>query len=346
MRHGGIRSGSDPRPALQVACGGRSTPWVDGRYRLDSLERTDIPRASSKAWAYHVIGIPRRLSKYLCEARTDNLKGVRSACRDGRVTIVRDGKPEMVRNSEQFVFDDDVVFFDEVRAIAQQDHFHAILHKPAGVVSTARSPDGQRDLSEWLAQWPSGTMPSGRLDRETTGLLLFTTDGDLSDAIRRPDQHVTKRYWLWLDGALDEHDPRLAMLVRGVDCAGTLLSAKSVLVQASHEDSTEVELALTEGKNRQIRRMCRAAHLKLLHLHRIAVGPIELAGLASGMSRPLTQAEINALWRSVGGSLQQRQQKLLALRAHVMRARAAGKPETRLEDWLNKHEATPPAHWR
>lgn len=89
------------------------------------------------------------------------------------------------------------------------DHRTYLLNKPKNVTSTARDPDRKRDVSEWLTAMAPGAFPVGRLDRETTGALLFTTDGDLATAILRPDHQTRKTYWLWLNEYLLPSDTRL-----------------------------------------------------------------------------------------------------------------------------------------
>jgi 23S rRNA pseudouridine2605 synthase len=181
---------------------------------------------------------------------------------------------------------------------------------------------------------PAGVFPIGRLDRATTGLLLFTSDGDLANAILHPDHHTDKVYWLWLDEVLSDSDPRLSRLCEGVDVGDERLSVASVIIQNKTSDFTELLVRLCEGKNRQIRRLCRALDFRLVALHRRSVGPIELGDLPIGAWRPLTAEEVESLWRATGGRERVRQRKIAALTEQALAAQSAGRPHTRLDEWL------------
>jgi pseudouridine synthase len=265
-----------------------------------------------------------------------SLQAVDACFRAGRLQVARAGsdEPELLP-LEALVYVGDRVLLDG-RAIegTPPPRTYALLNKPAHVTSTASDPDGKRDLSEYLRALPPGCFPVGRLDRETTGILLFTNDGDLANAVLRPDHLTTKTYWLWLDEALTEGDPRLDQLIRGVPHRGELLCAQGVQVVARSEYATELELTLTEGRNRQIRHMCRALDLHLVHLHRRRIGPLTDAGLELGSFRLLGDSEVRALWTAVGGEEDLRQRKVVALRRQAESARAAGTPIQRLEEWL------------
>jgi pseudouridine synthase len=180
----------------------------------------------------------------------------------------------------------------------------------------------------------------GRLDRATTGALLFTTDGDLAHAVRKPWHRVPKHYLLDVTGDVEPHDPRLENLVRGVDTAlGTLHVERVTVVerppQPGRTGITRLRAVLVGGKNRQLRRMCYRAGLRLLHLHRDRFGPIHLGALAPDDWRPLTGDEVDALWASVGGRDHIRKHQLQALARRAALAREQGAPMPRLERWLD-----------
>jgi len=122
--------------------------------------------------------------------------------------------------------------------------------------------------------------------------------------------------------------------VQGVMHHGQHLSAKHARITARTDYATELELTLTQGKNRQIRHMCRALDLHLEHLHRTRIGPLSAAGLALGEWRLLAADEVAALWSAVGGKARLRQRKVAALSRLAHAARAGGAPHLRLERWL------------
>ncbi len=236
--------------------------------------------------------------------------------------------------SKPLVFHDDQVLLDGAPIESTATRNYAILNKPKQITSTTRDPDGKTDLSAYLREMPRGCFPVGRLDRETSGLLLFTSDGDLANAVLRPDHETTKTYWLWLDDVLEPDDPRLTQFCRGVEHNGQLLSAKHARIVARSEYATELELTLIEGRKHQIRHMCRVLDLHLEHLHRSRIGSLSDAGLALGSWRLLSADEVEALWSAVGGRTRLRQRKLAALFRLARAARDAGAPLARLEAWL------------
>jgi 23S rRNA pseudouridine2605 synthase len=223
---------------------------------------------------------------------------------------------------------------DDVAAQQHERHYYAVLNKPGGVICTTRDPTESEHLGPWLARMPPGTFPVGRLDRETTGLLLFTTDGDLADAVLRPQHHTSKVYWLWLDEHLPPGDPRLEALLCQTDPRYD--GAVGVEVVRCDEHSSELHLTLDRGKHRQIRRMCRALRLHLLHLHRKRIGPLALGSLELGGVRQLDSAEVGALWRSTGHIERASTRKHAALVRQAQQLREQGKPHLRLEAWLSR----------
>jgi 23S rRNA pseudouridine2605 synthase len=237
------------------------------------------------------------------------------------------------------VFEDDVVLFDGAPIGPTAVTVCAVLNKPKGVTCTARDPNGRADLSPHLRVLPPGCFSVGRLDRETTGLLLFTNDGDLANAVLRPDHRIDKLYWLLIDEALSAADPRLTQLVDGVSHNGEVLAARSVRVLATSDAGTELALTLTQGRNRQVRRMCAALGLRLVHLHRRRVGPLTDDDLALGGLRMLEPAEVEVLWQALGGRAELKQRRVDSLARQAKEARDTGTPDLRLERWLAREGA-------
>lgn len=232
------------------------------------------------------------------------------------------------------MFGDDEIRLDGALLQPLDQQHAALLHKPKGVTVTARDPSGRRDLSRWLAEMPSGCFPVGRLDRETTGALLFTTDGDLANAVLHPDHHTPKIYELRIAGDIGDDDPRLTLLRRGIDTSLGLLTADEVSVETRQGGETHLRVTLSTGKNRQLRRMCYAADLRLRHLHRRAIGPLNLDGLERDQWRLLTDEERDGLWNTVAARGSVRRYKLAALTRQAAAARRDGMPMERLERWL------------
>jgi len=278
--------------------------------------------------------VPRRVDKLLRDSTTLSVSETRRALSAGRVTLQTSVAPARLPQPDELVFESDVVRLDGSVVVPRADHKHAMLNKPRSVTSTARDPKGKADLSRWLEQMPRGMFPIGRLDRDTTGLLLFTSDGDLANAVLQPGHETDKQYWLWLDEHVPDDDPRLAAMHDGVELRGKRARAKSVEVLSRTDHFTELLVTLDEGQNRQIRRMCYALDFRLVQLHRRSVGPLRVGELPLGDWRLLDAQEVEALWAATGGRERVLTRKLSALRRFAAERRAGGAPHVRLEAWL------------
>jgi 23S rRNA pseudouridine2605 synthase len=167
------------------------------------------------------------------------------------------------------------------------------LHKPKGYLTSFGDPRGGRTVYALLGEVPVWVFPVGRLDRDTSGLLLFTNDTELGERLTNPDSGVTKRYRVTTRARIGEGE--LERLRRGVELAdGPTLPARAELV--GHRGPTSVvELAIREGRNRQVRRMLAAVGRPVKELRRVAIGPLELGRLPSGRWRELGAGEVARL---------------------------------------------------
>lgn len=168
------------------------------------------------------------------------------------------------------------------------------LHKPAGVVTTMKDPQGRPTVASLVpvAEYP-GLFPVGRLDAETTGLLLFTTDGELSHRLLHPRWKVPKTYMTSVDGIPDKHD--LALLSGGVALDDGLTAPATVEILERRPGASLVRITITEGRKRQVRRMFSKLSHPVRELHRVSVGPVLLGDTAPGSWRMLSAEEIYAL---------------------------------------------------
>ena len=163
-----------------------------------------------------------------------------------------------------------------------------MLHKPSGVVTTASDPQRRRTVLD-LVESPQRVYPVGRLDRDTTGLLLLTNDGELANRLAHPRHGVDKTYVAEVEG--DPPPEALRRLAEGVE----LDDGPTAPARARRLEAGRLELVIHEGRNRQVRRMCEAVGHPVRRLHRTAYGPLELGTLAPGLWRPLTAEEVAAL---------------------------------------------------
>jgi pseudouridine synthase len=237
-----------------------------------------------------------RLNKFLARAGQGSRRSVEQLVLDGRVRV----NGEMVKDLGRRVDPEtDSVSLDG-QALRLPDDFRVYaFHKPLDVVSTLVSQGGQPSLDPYRLQsdLPERFVPVGRLDAESTGLLLWTDDGSLNQKLCRPGSSVWKTYEVELNGPLPpQHIPELTrggLEIDGRPCLPCRLKMKP--------DATTRDwiMELHEGRRRQVRRMFNAVGLKVVSLHRIAVGPIKLGKLRPGDFRRLGQDEVKALREAV-----------------------------------------------
>ena len=168
------------------------------------------------------------------------------------------------------------------------------LNKPAGYLTTLKDePDKNRPTVADLMPDVPGLVPAGRLDAETTGLLVLTNDGQLANRITHPSARIDKEYRLTLKNPVPA--PALEALAAGPLLEDGPMFPPVISNRRNQGRTTTLNLTIHEGRNRIIRRACAAVGLDLVSLHRVRVGPVRLGNLAQGEHRPLTDAELGAL---------------------------------------------------
>jgi 23S rRNA pseudouridine2605 synthase len=171
-----------------------------------------------------------------------------------------------------------------------------LFHKPEGVVTTARDPEGRPTVLDFVPPEPR-VFPVGRLDQESSGALLLTNDGTLSHLLLHPRYHVEKEYRVVAEGILAP--ATVAALQQGIPLEGERRPTAPAVVRVtgSGHGRTRLTMILREGKKRQIRRMLESVGHPVLQLHRVRIGPIDLGTLPAGACRELTGSEVAALRR-------------------------------------------------
>lgn len=176
-----------------------------------------------------------------------------------------------------------------------------LLHKPVGVVSTLKDPQGRPTVRDLLRGVHERVFPVGRLDYHSAGLLLLTNDGELTERLLHPRYQLPRTYHAKVTGVPTPEALRaLRSGVRLDD--GTRTASTEVRVLRVREKKTWLEITLREGRNREVRRMCEAVGYRVEKLIRIRFGPLELDNLPPGSYRPLTPAEVRALKRAAESS--------------------------------------------
>ncbi|HUA49072.1 MAG TPA: pseudouridine synthase [Solirubrobacteraceae bacterium] len=226
-----------------------------------------------------------RLAKYLATAGIASRRASEEVVRAGRVTV--DG--ETVTDPARDVGSDDAIQVDGKPVAAGHERVVYALNKPAGVVSTARDPQGRPTVVTLVPQ-TERLYPVGRLDIDTTGLILLTNQGDLAHLLTHPRFEVEKTYRVVVGGpALEER--ALGALRDGVE----LEDGRTAPARVRRVSADTLEITIHEGRKRQVKRMCDAVGHPVKRLERIRLGPLELGDLARGRWRQLTDAEVEAL---------------------------------------------------
>lgn len=237
-----------------------------------------------------------RLNRYLARAGLGSRRSVEALIVAGRVHVNGQVVTELGRRIDPA---GDTVTMDG-RPVSWPDRWRTFaFHKPLGVISSLR-PQGRTpclDLYAGRQDLPPGVVPVGRLDGYTSGLLLWTDDGDLHQALCRPSSGVWKTYEVGLNAPLrNDAQPRLrdgGIVLDGRPCLPARLAPLGY-------DDRNWRLSIREGRNRQVRRMFKALGFDVGKLHRIAVGSVELGGLPAGEFRELDAGASQALARDAG----------------------------------------------
>jgi 23S rRNA pseudouridine2605 synthase len=231
-----------------------------------------------------------RLNRFLARRGVASRRGADELIADGRVTV----NGEVSRLGAVVAPSVDRVSVDGHRIPARAVSVTIVLNKPVGVVTTRSDPYQRRTVMDLIEPVP-GLVPVGRLDADSRGLLVLTTDGDLAHAVSHPRHGVTKRYVATLDrGVSAEH---LAQLTAGVELEDG--PARAIAAKRHGADSV-VEVVMAEGRKREVRRLFAAIGFEVRDLVRIAVGPLELGELADGEARALRPAELSSLRAAAG----------------------------------------------
>ena len=227
-----------------------------------------------------------RLNAFLARAGVASRRGADELIREGRVLV--NGAPGTLATQ---VGGRDAVEVDG-RRVELEPLAYVLLHKPAGVVTTARDTHG-RPTVVGLVGHPSRVVPVGRLDADTTGALLLTNDGPLAHRLAHPRYGVEKVYVAEVDGV--PASGALRRLADGVELADGPTAPAGVRLLATARGGARLELRLHEGRKHQVKRMCEAVGHPVRRLHRSGYAGLDLRGLAAGEWRELGPAEITAL---------------------------------------------------
>ncbi|USG63565.1 rRNA pseudouridine synthase [Brevibacillus ruminantium] len=176
---------------------------------------------------------------------------------------------------------------------------YVLLHKPTGYITSVSDPQGRRVVVDLLRGIKERVYPVGRLDYDTSGLLLLTNDGEMAHMLAHPSYEMDKVYRAWVKGVPSKE--KVNLLAKGIKLEDGMTSPgqAKLLKTTAANDRSLLELVIHEGRNRQVRRMCEAIGHPVIKLERIQLGFLTLEGLEPGQYRPLTTAEVERLKRGL-----------------------------------------------
>jgi pseudouridine synthase len=245
-----------------------------------------------------------RLQKWLSDTGVASRRASEELIKAGRVAV--NGRTAMLGEKADTERDD--VTLDGRTVRYGTEFVYICLHKPEGVVTTASDPEGRATVMDLLQGIDARVYPVGRLDYDSSGLLLMTNDGEWANRVVHPRYGVKKKYAAWITGTPTNEE--LARFSQGVIIDGYKTSRSEIKIISrkfsdfvgtversradnAAEDRCLVHIVLSEGRNRQIRKMCEAIGHPVVSLKRIAVGPVKLGQLKRGEWRHLTEEEVN-----------------------------------------------------
>ena len=230
-----------------------------------------------------------RIQKYLSEAGVTSRRDAEAAIAAGEVTV--NGRPCELG---QKVGDGDLIVFrgKKVKRI-NKDKVYIMLNKPRGFVTTNADEGGRKCTADLVADLGRRVYPVGRLDRDSEGLLLLTDDGEFANMMMHPRHNIPKIYHVRIIGAVSED--QLSVLRSELVIDGYKIMPVQVDIIGETEESTLLRFRLYEGRNRQIRKMCEQADLRVSRLTRVAIGDISIGDLKPGKWKHLTAAQVDYL---------------------------------------------------
>lgn len=229
-----------------------------------------------------------RLQKVIADAGITSRRKAEELILQGRVSI----NGEVIRTLGVKVDpDEDVILVDNDPVdVRRKEKLYVLLHKPRGVMTTVDDPEGRKTVMDLVQDITERIYPIGRLDYLSEGLLLLTNDGDVANKIIHPRGNITKVYEVKVFGAITKEI--LKKLRSGIHSEVGFLKPKNVRVIKQLKSKTWLEFRLTDGKNREIRRLCESCGLTVDKLKRIAIGGLTVEGISPGSWRVLSKKQL------------------------------------------------------
>ncbi len=230
-----------------------------------------------------------RLQKFLSQAGVASRRAAEDMIAAGRVKV--NGRRAEIGDKVDPIRDK--IMVGGKRVLNTSKRMYIMLNKPRGYVTTMSDEQGRKCVAELVADAPERLFPVGRLDRDSEGLLLMTNDGDFANTLTHPSRHVTKSYRVTVRETVTAE--MIDTLCTGVDLDGRKTLPADVHIIDRGENRTVLQFVITEGRNRQIRRMCETQGLTVIRLKRVEIAGVKLGMLPVGKWRDLNEKEMKHL---------------------------------------------------
>lgn len=231
-----------------------------------------------------------RLQKFLAEAEIASRRKAEEYILDGRVKVNGVVVAELGTKVDE---EKDIVEFDNEIVKKNEKNVYIMLHKPEGCVTTAKDQFDRKTVLEYLENVKERVYPVGRLDYDTSGLLILTNDGDLTYRLTHPKHNVEKTYIAKVKAVPTKEE--MQKFEKGLYIDGHKTAPAKIFVAKNEGGLVSLKIIIHEGRNRQVRKMCEAINHPVIHLKRIATGKLFLGELKKGEYRYLTNEEIKYL---------------------------------------------------
>ncbi len=236
-----------------------------------------------------------RLQKIISAAGICSRRAAEKLIEEGKVTV--NGRVAALGESADADVDDIRV---EGKALSvAEERTYIMLNKPRGFVTTLSDEKGRKTVAELVADCGCRVYPVGRLDLDSEGLLILTDDGEFANAMMHPKFEVTKTYETLVSGDVER---ALPILRSALDIDGYIIRPATVEVLGREGDKSLISVEIHEGRNRQVRKMCEQASLRVHRLRRVSEGPLQLGELPPGKWRKLSENEMNNVRNVIFGA--------------------------------------------
>lgn len=233
-----------------------------------------------------------RIQKIIADSGVCSRRKAEELIEEGRVKV--NGHPAIIGQKLDPMKDLITIDGERIYVEKKKEHLYLMMNKPRGYITSMSDDHGRRCVTELLPDdLPARVFPVGRLDLNSEGLLLFTSDGKFANDMMHPSRKVTKTYRVTVRP--DITDEQAAKLASGVYIDGRITAPAEVRVLTKEPNRVVCEIVIHEGRNRQVRKMCEAVGLEVARLRRTAIGPVRLGMLKPGTVRELTKEELRAI---------------------------------------------------